>query len=71
MDILVKSGRVSKGLAFGFYFGAVPPFLLPFHVFIFMVGRGGGGVIWGGTQAIISRSENLYIVYGLSLGHLV
>lgn len=70
MDILVKSGRVSKGIAFGFCFGAVPPFFLPFHVFMFMVGGGGGG-IWGGTQVIISRSENLYIVYGLSLGHLV
>lgn len=38
MDILV-----SKGLAFGFCFGAVPPFLLPFHVFIFMVGGGAVG----------------------------
>lgn len=41
MDILVKSGRFSKELAFGFHLGAVPPFLLLFHVFIFTVGGGG------------------------------
>lgn len=44
MDILVKSGRFSKweDLAFGFHFGAVPPFLLIFHVFIVTVV---GGVV--------------------------
>lgn len=36
MGILVKSGRVSKGLAFGFYFGAVPPFPC-----VYLYGRGG------------------------------
>lgn len=47
MDILVKSGRFSKweDLAFGFHFGAVPPFLLIFHVFIVTVV---GGVVGGG-----------------------
>lgn len=70
MDILVKSGRFSKweDLAFGFHFGAVPPFLLIFHVFIVTVV---GGVMGGeDTQAIISRSETLNAVC-LSLGHLV
>lgn len=37
-------GEEWQVLAFGFHFGAVPPFLLIFHVFIVMVV---GGVVWG------------------------